>query len=345
MDEKRQKKILDKIRKAQQRRQVFGLSSQQVNSIAQQQQQDSALPTIMNKQKVLRLGPKPRPPIMNAPFRSTAEAVNTGEFTIFVSGGIGDVITLESFFTEEQRRTLTTVFYATNKYHFIEPLFRSMPNYPALKNHVTVWADFSKFWCFYSKEDCLRKLIAQKQSYPQSLIFAQDYSILPRFEDIKAGKLRFTGSSLLKHKVASLDELILPDKFITLCPFSTDKRIKTRDFDQSDWQITMDYLRKKGMKGVVLNEGHDTIPSEPELINLSNKATLPQAIEIMKLSMGYLGIDSALSVLAAQFFRPEEMTIKSHNGHCYDNLVCYYAPHRSFDFVVREIKLSPQLHL
>ena len=98
--------------------------------------------------------------------------------SIFLSGGIGDVITLESYFSAEQRRILTTIFYATPQHQAIQELFKALP-YPNLFNHQIVWSDFSKFWCFCSKQDCIEKL--RPYVGQPGLLSAEDWSIDARF--------------------------------------------------------------------------------------------------------------------------------------------------------------------
>jgi hypothetical protein len=62
----------------------------------------------------------------------------------------------------------------------------------------------------------------------------------------------------------------LPENYIVLCPFSTDKRSKERDFNAEDWNQTLKFLEQKDIKGVVINSGNDIVPKNSYLIDLSN---------------------------------------------------------------------------
>lgn len=263
--------------------------------------------------------------------------------TIFISGGIGDVLAVESFLTDEERAKISSVYYATIKQPSVEALLCSLPNWPNLKDHVTVWNDFSNFWCFYSLEDCLDKLKIFKKEVPLSLKRARDLSILKIFEDIKAKKLSYNGSSFVNNHLADISHFSLDQDYIVVAPFSSDKRIRNRDFDHLDWKKCLLCLKEYKMKGVVINSGPDSVPEDDHLINLSNKTSLMEAVEILKKAKGYLGIDSWLSVLAPKLFDYPFLQIKSRNEHCYSNAYCYYAPKTDFSFIRKRIVLPNEL--
>lgn len=256
---------------------------------------------------------------------------------IFLTGGIGDIFAVESFLSDFERSKIQTIYYATNKQQFIEQIFRSIsqtPSYPNLKNHQILWKDFSKFWCFYSIEDYLKS-----SNHNHKLThFCKDLSIIKVFEDVKAKKIKYNNSTFLKEKLALIDFLNLPDDYFVILPFSSDKRMAQRDFNYNDWINIFSILKKYNKKGVVINNEKDIVPINENLINLSNKLTILEAIEVLKKSNGYFGIDSWLSVLAAKLFEKPNLQIKSLNKHCYDNACCYYAPKTEFDFLVHGIK-------
>jgi hypothetical protein len=273
---------------------------------------------------------RPRPPGRPRP-SPVGPVVPPGEpaDTIVLTGGLGDVLALESYMSDEQRGRLHTICYATNKRHLIRPLFDALPNYPSLRSHLTVWDDFSAFWCFLSKEECCRRL----SPVPPELAAAEDWSILPKFAAIRAGRLSFNRSSVLVHPMADVSGLVLPDRYVAICPYSSDKRVRERDFDDADWAATLFWLVKKGLTGVVLTTGGGYVPDTPSLVNLSDRTTVPEAIEVLKRAVGYVGIDSSLSVLGAKLFDPPMLAVKSRNDHCYANKGVYYAPKQRFDFL------------
>lgn len=289
----------------------------------------------MNK-KVISRNNRSRPNILERIRQLKLEAKQPSN-AIFISGGIGDVIALEGFMTEEERNLIDTVYYATNKYQSIESFFKCLTNFPSLKNHIPVWTDFSSLWCFFKKEDCINRL---KLNCPQGLIKAKDYGIMPIFKEINLGRVPFVGSSLLIHKIAEITRFQLPDQYFVVCPYSTDKRNSARDFNNDDWGACVQILKNKGVKGVVLNQGNDAIPYCDQIINLSNSCKLPECFEVVKNSIGYIGIDSAMSVLAAQVLNPPNIMIKSVNRHCYENSKCYYPTQNNMDYLIKSIKVG-----
>jgi hypothetical protein len=261
---------------------------------------------------------------------------------IFISGSIGDVFAIESFMSDAERRSISTIFYASQKTVELESLFKALPNFPNLKHHISVWNDFSKFWCFHSLHDCVARMNAYGKTKPSNLLTANDFSIADRFPRIKAGRLAYNQSSFLAYKLADL-VCELPERYFVVCPYSTDKRIACRDLEPSDWAAVLSYLEKTDTMGVILNAGNDQPPISNRLLDLSNKTTILEAIEILKKAKGYLGIDSSLSVLAAKLFEYPNLIVKSRNEHCYNNMSCYFAPREKFDFLVQNIAVPTAL--
>ena len=123
---------------------------------------------------------------------------------IFLSGGIGDIFAVESFLSDQDRAQMTTIYYGTNKREPITKLWKSLPNYPNLKNHHALWDDFSKFWCFFSLQDCIFKMEQARMAQPQKIRAVRDLSIIPFFDKIKKGDILYNNSSFILHSVANI---------------------------------------------------------------------------------------------------------------------------------------------
>ncbi len=257
----------------------------------------------------------------------TASAPLEVSSSLFLTGGIGDVFAIESYFSDETRKNLDTIYYGTRQHKIIQEAFSGVSNiFPNLKNHIVSWSDFSNFWAFYSKLDCARKM--SSNGIPVSHDFHQsaDWSISKIFNDIKRNKKTYNGCSFLKQKPINISRFLLPAEYVVICPYSTDKRLSDRDFSARDWQAVQYYLEKSGYQGVVLNSGNDTIPNCKCLTNISNQTSILESIEILKSSKFYIGIDSCMCVLAARHFFPANLIIKSVNGQFYDCKGIYCAP-------------------
>lgn len=253
---------------------------------------------------------------------------------IFITGGIGDILTLESYFTDKLRDSLETIYYATSKHVPISNIFKSLPNYPKLKNHIVVWNDFTKFWAFCSKEEYITKCRQFRLEIENGVLSSEDYSISAKFPY----SMPYNQSSVLTHSLADISKFILPDEFFVICPFSSDKRLKSRDFDQEDWSNVFKILKNANIPGVVINSGKDIIAKNTHLIDLNNKTNILESIEILKKSRGYIGVDSCLSVLAAKLFTHPNILVKSVNEHLYRWKHLYYAPSTDFQFLSRNVR-------
>jgi hypothetical protein len=317
MANKNEDELLSKIAQAHKRRQSRGVIKKTPVQLANE--------TPVAKRKIFRT------PIKKNDFQAE-------EHSIFISGGIGDVFAVESFLTDEERAEISSIFYATIKKEPIQELFKSL-SWPKLKNHVTAWDDFSNFWCFYTLAECASKV--SKTGALSKIKQAKDLSILTVFNEVKKGNVKYNGSSFLNQKIARIKKFNLPSNYIVISPYSTDKRLAGRDFVEKDWDKCFEYLNYTKLNGVVINSGNDFIPSG--VINLSNKTSVTEAVEILKSAKGYIGVDSWLSVLASKLFIQPYLQVKSVNKHCYSNADCYYAPQTDFSFIVKAIQVPLEL--
>jgi hypothetical protein len=280
---------------------------------------------------------------------------------ILLTGGIGDWLTIESHMTDEQRSSLDSIFYATRAQKAIKELIDSCPTF-SVKNHIIVWDDFSRIFAFHNKREVISAASGRQNRgnnrggivrWHELMKNVEDYSISKIFNEIPNIR-SFSGSSFLRNKIANVDKFIIPghkdwnynvaenyspkNNFFVIAPYSpNDRRNPLRDFNNKDWLYTLKFLESHQIFGVVLNIGNDKIPDHPLIVNLSNKTSFQESIEIIKKAIGYIGIDSSLSVLAAQLFDIPNLIIKSNNNHCYCQKHVYYAPRRKFKFIVRRL--------
>lgn len=262
--------------------------------------------------------------------------LNRWNKSFFITGGIGDILAVECFLTDDEKSNVETIYYATRKKQQIETLFKLNKAFCNLKNHVNLWKEYNNFWCFYSIEDYLEK---SKNNTIPDYRNCKDLSILKIFEQINKKNINYNKCSFIENKLCNIDKFNLPKKYITILPYSTDKRISERDFDDLDWYNVIKILEKFKLKGVVIGEEKNKkIPNNNLIINLTNKTLIEEPIEILKKSQGYLGVDSWLSVLAPKILNTKDIQIKCKNEHCYKNSYCYFSPLNKFDFLVNNIK-------
>ena len=256
--------------------------------------------------------------------------------SVLITGGIGDVIALESYMTDEERAGLESVYYASRAHKPVRALIEAMGDrFPSLKRHEVLWDDWTKMFCFYSKGEIPQKVHDLPDDWPRTA----DWSILNKFSEIQKRTRKYTGSGLVARSLADVSHLNLPAEFVAVVPYSdNDPNAKGRAFDFGDWSETLHFLHRRRLKGVVLAVGDRKIPDDPSLVDLTNKTTIVEAVEVLRLAKGYVGVDSCLSVVAAKLF-DDILVVKSRNPHLYEWRSVYYAPKKTFDFIMPRVKL------
>ena len=136
----------------------------------------------------------------------------------------------------------------------------------------------------------------------------------------------------------------LPDNIILICPYTQDNRVNcilcdnmhtetnnciaTRNFTINDYYKTESILKSNKMIGIIVTDVETILPDKikDSFIDLSGKTSIEESIEILKLSSGYIGIDSFLSVFATKIFANDNVIIKCYNKHGYKWKDLYWYP-------------------
>ncbi len=227
--------------------------------------------------------------------------------TYLFTGGMGDLIVLESWMSAAARARLRTALWAAPNSPAIAAMLSSIPELAHVE-HVHLWSEFSATGrrAFYSMADLMSVVNDPR------LADAEDWSTSARFPKIRAGEYRWGGSSLLKRPGPDVARFGLPDRYVAICPETTSTHRLDRWFTDADWGWVLAYLERTGEVGVVLN-GHGALrpPDHPNLIDLGGGTTFLESVEVVRRCDGYLGIDSALSVIAAEVLPPWRLAVKS----------------------------------
>ena len=251
---------------------------------------------------------------------------------ILITGAIGDFITVESYIPEKELKKIRKVYLASPKSKFLIHLFKLLPYWKDMEVEV-IWDDWTNLPYIEGKEQ-LTGLLKDK---PKNWQKVTDYSIFTVFKD---GLLsNFKQSSFIKNKVSEIKQ-ILPDKFIVINPNSVFRSPNSRkDIEPIEWANIKNYLAQTDQYAVVLGIHEDSyqIPNDSRIINLMSKTSVEESIEIIKIANGYIGIDSFLSVLAAQLFTADKILIKSLSPHVMLSKKYYYHPQKEFDFITNNI--------
>jgi ADP-heptose:LPS heptosyltransferase len=270
---------------------------------------------------------------------------------VVFTGGIGDFLTLVEYMPVEQRRNLTDVFLASRAAGpIIELLGAARDEFPNLKTPVVVWDDFRDFFCFISKDQVTYALEHEPEGWDE----AEDWSIGGRFIQIEQGKYQRTPSVFTavgpRNRLCGVDigEFVLPTNYVVIVPHSeNDPRRQDRAFTDEEWNEVVRYLVRNDLAGVVLNTGTPTPfaaqPGNGIVVDMTNMTTMGQSVEILKRSAGYIGVDSALSVLATQVphhslnTRYRNLFVKSTDPHLERWKAVYYGQRTNYNFVVPDL--------
>jgi hypothetical protein len=238
---------------------------------------------------------------------------------IFQSGGLGDVMLLESFYPSSPKH----IVWASRARPDVEPIFRLI--YPDCQ-HSNQWEGIDERYVRHNhkilQEDC-----------PGD---CEDWGIFAKFPWIRAGKIKAKGSSCLRVELADVSRFSVPEPFVVIqadSPYNDPDLRRERQLTQEDWKVILDRLDREDRWGVVVDcDRADAPPQHKRLVNLVGKTSLAESIEILKRAVGYYGIDSCLSVLASQRFDRKNLLIKWQGFHVKAWAGAYYYSHRDLSF-------------
>jgi hypothetical protein len=240
---------------------------------------------------------------------------------ILITGGIGDAIAVESVMTPEERDSLTTIYYACIGAEPIMELFKALPNFPRLKNHI-VLSNNKTYYTLKAVEDAHHPL-------PE----VHDWSISAIFPSNRT----YTGSSFLTYRLSDAGATP-PTPYYIIVPSSCWGTWEGRSFNDYDWASTLAILERENATGIVLTRHKANSPVHPRIINPATPRSITQAVELIKAAQGYIGIDSWVSVVASKVFPVNRLRVKSVNDHLGVYSYRYYAPRTEFGFVKEAIE-------
>jgi len=251
--------------------------------------------------------------------------------TIMWSLGIGDFLSLDSYIPDFFYKKLKNIFLFTSRNNSFEQLIRANKNYDSVK---IIFAD-NKFdkGEIYEKEDYLDSFF-KKYKLNKASCFHDNLSIWNLPEKNNEPKI----SSFFTQKLCDIKFDFLNDNYCVIFPNTKNTRDR-RFFTSIDWIETTKILKFYKFKGVILGNESFKIPKLNELINLNNKTSILESIEITKNAKMYIGIDSFLSTFAMQVFENDKIYIKSTENHLYDNLKFFCPFKKTIDFINNKIKI------
>lgn len=235
---------------------------------------------------------------------------------VLLTCGAGDFIAIESFLTHKETQSVDTIYWATRARETILPLIPFA--FPNVKNHIIVkddWSDaFTEGFSIESGKDL---------DLPTDVV---DWNITKIRDEARRGSRQFRGSAFVKQQLAQVSDLNLPESYFVVHPFSINARTLDRDITAEEWTMICRSSRVCGIPVVVVNQGDETLKRYPGVIDLTNKLSLLQALEVVKQSRGFIGASSIFSVMASKVLSQSQLFIKGHDLLKNDFAWFYYAP-------------------
>lgn len=229
--------------------------------------------------------------------------------SVLFSGGAGDSFVIDSLMRDEERKSLETIYWAARGMRIVRPLFEASPSYAHVKHET----------------------LPVNAPCPAG----QDWGVFHKFGEFASRP--FTRSTFLTEPAPVLDDFDLPPKFICIQHQTTDNNASDRairDLDHREWARIIQRLEREKVAAVVVNSPEaDPPPDHPLVFDAVGATTFAESIAILRRSIGFWGVASCLSVLAAQLFPAEALWIKGPEAWLKSCLHIYFYPHTEFGFV------------
>lgn len=239
--------------------------------------------------------------------------------SILLTCGLGDFIAIESYLSVRELYDVENIYWATIAENNIMPLVPHV--FPNIKKHISL-----------SIKQCIEyKWELQDNEYNMEDV--QDYGISALFKQSLLKQRIYQGSSLIRKKLSDITYLQLPKNYIVVHPYSENAPTEARDINAHEWDIIKTHLLDKGVKIVIVNKGQLKMPSHPNLIDLTNNLNILEAIEVVKLSNGFIGASSVFSVIASKVLPQWKIYVKGHNLLKDIYWKFYYAPLETNHFI------------
>lgn len=232
--------------------------------------------------------------------------------------GVGDFIAIETWLTPAEKEAVVVIYWATRARKTIQESINLKLIFPNLQEQISLyenwcsaeeWSDdirSGKIYCIQSKSD----VPTLGTNVGNDVI---DYSIVKILE---RPETPYSNSAYLRNILADIGKFNLPEKYVCIHPYSSNAIAPFRDISAEEWNSVRKYLNNNNIQGVVIGTHSNKstpIPFDQRLLNLTDRTSIAEALEITKKSSAFIGSSSVFSVLAAKALPEEKVFIKGHH--------------------------------
>lgn len=225
---------------------------------------------------------------------------------VVTSGQIGAFIAFDSFLTDYEKQNLKKIIINTTSYDFnIKDKNENYQILNLISNNK-----------FYNKNITVEEFKVNKKELKElnlkhKVVFTKNFRENYHLNNKHLNKkVNIKNSSFLKNENANIEKFKLPEKYCVTVGWS--KR-KEKKFTGKDWMELIKILKVKKIKALIINDFYRKdvkVPKHKLLIDMTEKTSLLESIEITKNASFYIGINGCLSIIAMQRY-PRKCMIKS----------------------------------
>jgi hypothetical protein len=249
------------------------------------------------------------------------------------TGGLGDFLGAESFMTETEKDSVTTILWATRNRAEIQSAVNLKVIFPNLQEEKILfddwanerptrpWQEGDRFMNIGMKHELNLKckLNLSQQELDAINDNSLDASLQRIFSGLKWQSSRFVNSS----KWPDVSHFQLPQKYVVIHPWS-DAEINGREFTDADWTKIFSFLDRMDLTGVVVNRSDKTAPQHPRLVDLTNKTTLKETFSVITGADYCILCASSLACFATKIFPKNRIWLKGGHAHMFSGWATYF---------------------
>lgn len=266
----------------------------------------------------------------------------------YMCGGIGDMICMDSVLTQEERESITEIYWGHVQQHRLAYILDNNKFYKNLKKH------------YFLNDETARNLFpddSAKNMWHYRGDISEHFDIALRLHNISSDQIRdwtcinffnrenYTGSTfMLNAQITDLDwhkYNLKPFEYI-LCQTSSSVRPgdhkHQHPLNATDWGRLHQEAVEKKLKIVAITDKDMDIPI-PD-VTLLKFPDLKEIICLAKYCHSYAGIDSFVSILAAKVLPADKLYIKHFLPDCsqripnsYKSMQVHFLPHKLSDIL------------
>jgi len=249
------------------------------------------------------------------------------------TGALGDFLGAESFMTETEKDSVTTILWATRNRLEIQSAVDLKVIFPNLQEEKVLfdewgterptrpWQPGDKFMAIGMKPELNIKCGLNLSDEEMAAI--TDCSLDATLQKIFTGHRWQSSRFVMRSIWPDVSHFNLPDRYVVIHPWS-DAEICGREFNDADWDNIFKFLDNIGAIGVVVNKSKIPPPVHPLLIDLTNQTTLKETFSIITGAESCILCSSSLACFATKLFPKHKIWIKGGHQYIFTDWATYF---------------------